>query len=101
MALLINVCGGVLITLLCIESLGTILDDIIEISADIKLSSDIITPLVKVLTIGYITEFSADIAEDAGNKSISSKILFGGKIAICIVALPIIINMLNAILSLL
>ena len=101
LALLVNVCGGVLIVLFSIESLGTILDSMINISADIELSNDIIKPLIKVLAIGYITEFSADVAEDAGNKSMSSKILFGGKIAICIVAIPIIVNMLNAILSLL
>ena len=101
LALLVNVCGGILIVLFSIESLGTILDSMINISADIELSNDIIKPLIKVLAIGYITEFSADVAEDAGNKSMSSKILFGGKIAICIVAIPIIVNMLNAILSLL
>lgn len=101
LALLVNVCGGILIVLFSIESLGTILDSMINISSDIELSNDIIEPLIKVLAIGYITEFSADVAEDAGNKSMSSKILFGGKIAICIVAIPIIVNMLNAILSLL
>lgn len=101
LSLLINICGAVLIVLLSIDGISSILDGIINISQDIQFSNEIVTPLIKVLGIGYITEFSADIAEDAGNKSISSKIVFGGKIAICVVALPIIINMLNAILSLL
>ena len=101
LSLLINICGTVLIVLLSVDGISLVLDGIINISQDIQFSKEIVSPLIKVLGIGYITEFSADIAEDSGNKSISSKIIFGGKIAICVVALPIIINMLNAILSLL
>ncbi len=100
-SLLINICGAVLVVLLSLDGIGEIIDGIINISDTVKVSQTIINPLIKVLGIGYITEFSADIADDAGNKSISSKIIFGGKIAICAVALPIIIDMLNAILSLL
>ena len=101
LSLLINICGAVLIVLLSADGIRLVLDSIVNISQDIQFSQEIISPLIKVLGIGYITEFSADIAEDAGNKSISSKIVFGGKIAICVVALPIIIKMLSAILSLL
>lgn len=100
-SILINICGAVLVVLLSLDSIGTIIDGIIQISDNIKVSQNIINPLIKVLGIGYITEFSADVADDAGNKSISSKIIFGGKIAICAVALPIVVDMLNAILSLL
>lgn len=100
-SLLINICGAVLVVLLSIYGIGEIIDGIINISDTVKVSQSVINPLIKVLGIGYITEFSANIADDAGNKSISSKIIFGGKIAICAVALPIIIDMLNAILSLL
>ena len=84
-----------------VDGVGSIIDSMINISNRVTISQTIINPLLKVIGIGYITEFSADIAEEAGNKSISSKIIFGGKIAICAVALPIIINMLNTILSLL
>ena len=100
-SLLINICGAVLIVLMSVDGVGSIIDSMINISNRVTISQTIINPLLKVIGIGYITEFSADIAEEAGNKSISSKIIFGGKIAICAVALPIIINMLNAILSLL
>ena len=100
-SLLINICGSVLVVMLSLDGINTIIDNMINISDSITVSQTIITPLIKVMGIGYITEFSADIAEDSGNKSISSKIIFGGKIAICVVALPIVINMLNAILSLL
>lgn len=100
-SLLINICGAVLVVLLSLNGIGEIIDGIIKISDTVKVSQSIINPLIKVLGIGYITEFSADVADDAGNKSVSSKIVFGGKVAICVVALPIIIDMFNSILSLL
>ena len=78
LSMLINICGGVLIVLLSVESLNSIIDSMINLSSQIQVSQEVITPLLKVIGIGYITEFSADIAEESGNKSISSKIIFGG-----------------------
>lgn len=101
LSLLINICGGLLVVLLSIEGLSEIIDSMINISDTSSITSGVIKPLIKVVGIGYITEFCADMAEDSGNKTICSKIIFGGKIAICVVALPIIANMLSAILSLL
>ena len=100
-SLLINISGAVLIVLLSIEGINSIIEEMLDISSNLEISNNLIKPLFKVVGIGYITEFSAVIAEDAGNKSMSSKIIFGGKIALCTVALPVVINMLNAILSLL
>ena len=101
LGVLINICGGVLIVIMSAEGLSNIIDSMITLGDGLLVSDTVVNPILKVLGVGYLTEFSADIAEDAGNKSISSKILFGGKIAICVIALPIIINVLKVILSLL
>ena len=55
---------------------------------------------MKIVGLGYITEFAADLAEESGNKSVAGKIILGGKIALCTQALPVIKNLINAILSL-
>lgn len=99
-SLLINICAGLLIVLMCLQDFSTIIDGIVNLSNISSISNGLVVPLIKVLGIGYITEFCADIADDAGNKTISSKLLLGGKIAICLVALPIISSLVKAILSL-
>ena len=99
-SLLINICAGLLIVLLSLQDFSAILDGIVNLSSISSISNGLVVPLIKVLGIGYITEFCADIADDAGNKTISSKLLLGGKIAICLVALPIISSLVKAILSL-
>ena len=99
-AVLANICGGLIIFSLLMGSANDIISSFVDIQSSSKLNINIISPLLKVVTIGYITEFTADLAEDSGNKSIADKIIVGGKIAICLLALPIIKTLLSAILSL-
>ena len=99
-ALLINISGGLIILFLVAGEFNSLLGEVVGLQAATNITSTVL-PIVKVVGIGYITEFCADLAEDAGNKTISSKILLGGKIAICAVALPMVKNMLSVILSLL
>ena len=53
--------------------------------------------IIKVLTIAYITEFAVAICQDAGEKSIASKIELAGKVGIFVAAIPVF----NSLLSLL
>ena len=59
------------------------------------------TILIKIIGVGYLVEFGASICEDTGNTSIANKVVFAGKIAIFIMAMPIITNLFNLILGLL
>ena len=100
LSMIVNVCGGVLIFLICADSLKNIIDYLISFYDLTGLNFDFMTILLKVIGVGYITEFTADIAEDFGNKTIASKVLLGGKVVICGMTLPIIKKLLS-ILSLL
>lgn len=96
---LISVCGGVLIFLLCIDELKIIIDYFFSFYNMTNLKFDFISQILKIIGIGYITEFTADIAEDFGNKVIASKVILGGKIVICGMALPIVKELLSLLLS--
>ncbi len=56
--------------------------------------------VLKIVGIGYITEFSASLCEDSGNKSIADKIQFGGKVLVLIISLPLLNAVIDIILSL-
>lgn len=99
-SLLVNVCGGLLIFLLAMSEGQKLIEEFVGLQNQVGVSWDIVSPILKVLGIGYITEFTSDLADDCGNKSISGKVVLGGKIAICISALPIIKKLINAIISL-
>lgn len=99
-AIVASLATGILIILLVVDALEELILGFVSISESAGVSSSVIKSLVKVVGIGYITEFSADIAEDSGNKSIANKIVFGGKIIVALVALPIIKSLFELIFEL-
>lgn len=97
----IGVAGGVLIFLLCLDELKEIVSYLKELYSLTNLNFDYFNLILKIIGVGYVTEFTAEMCEDFGNKSISSKVLLGGKIVICSMAIPIIKDLLTVLLSLL
>ena len=89
-SIIINVCGGVLIFLSVYEMLAEIINFFLISGDEIMIDSGLIKLAVKIIGVGYITEFTADIVEDFGNKIIASKVVFGGKVVVCGMTLPII-----------
>lgn len=56
--------------------------------------------ILKVLAIAYVTEFIFALCEDAGEKSIGTKVEIAGKIAIFFAAIPIFNSLINLMESL-
>ncbi len=99
LSVLVNICGGLVIFMLAIDGVSTLVSEFYSIE-NLTSQIEIVKPIMKVLGVGYITEFTANLAEDSGNKSVASKIILGGKVAICTLALPILKQLINAIISL-
>lgn len=96
---IVSVCGGIIIFLLCVDELTQIITYFTEIYNMTNLNFDFLSIVLKIIGVGYITEFASDLAEDFGNKTISSKVLLGGKIVICGMTLPIIKKLLSILLA--
>lgn len=101
LALLVSIAGGLIISLMLISEVEIIIDEFMSFGEISGLGTSITTPIVKVLGVGYITEFCGEIAEDSGNKLLANKILLGGKISILILALPVIRLLITTIMSIL
>ena len=56
--------------------------------------------ILKVVVIAYATEFTSALCEDAGEKSIGTKVELAGKICIFFVAIPVFTSLLNLLDSL-
>lgn len=97
----VSIAGGVIIFLICIDEMADIINYFTEIYNLVNFDKEYFTLIFKIIGVGYITEFTADIAEDFGNKLISSKIILGGKIVICGMSIPVIKSLLSILLSLL
>ena len=90
LAMMVSVAGGVLILFFCFDYLSEILSYYSNLSSSIGIDSNIIKVALKIVCVGFLTEFISDLAIDFGNSAIASKIIFGGKVVICVVILPVV-----------
>ena len=99
--ILVVISGGIVMFLMLIDQLKTIIDYFLTIFTKVYLDYSLFILIIKILGIGYLTEFAQGVCIDSGNSSIGEKILIGGKIIILCLALPIITNLLDMIIELL
>ena len=100
-ASLVSLAGGVVILLLLINYISSILDVFRGIIDKANLSPTLFSSILKIIGIGYLTEFTANLCSDTGNSSLASKVGLAGKIIILFLALPIITNLLEVIMEIL
>ena len=100
-AILISIVGSVLIIVMAVNTLNDIVDSFYKIFETTGVDTTLLTPLFKIIAIGYIAEFSANICADAGASSVADKILFSAKLIILVIALPIVTTVIDMVIALL
>ena len=101
MALIVAIAGGCIILLMLVEYISGIFSTLRGLMEKAGLDSSIFKMLVKIIGIGYIVDFSAGIIQDSGSKSLSEKVVLGGKIIIMAMSLPILVKLFELIQSIL
>ena len=71
-----------------------------ELYQNISAGKSYFPVIVKCLGIAYLTEFTAALCDDAGEKSIAGKVELAGKIAIFFTAIPVFQSLMNLLNSL-
>ena len=61
----------------------------------IAVDNQLLKILLKIVGIGYVTEFASSVLSDFGGNAISDKVVLGGKITIVIMSLPILEKLLT------
>ena len=97
---LISVALGLVVIGYCISRLKVIVSSIREITASIDLDKTYIAVLIKLIGIAYICEFAAGISKDAGYGAVASQIELIGKLTMLMVSLPILMQLVDTITSL-
>lgn len=97
LSVLLIVLGSIFIIFILLNYISNIILIIKNLCLKVGISSEILKTIFKVIGIGFITEFSADIIEESGSKSLASKVITAGKIIIFYISLPIIISLFDII----
>jgi len=98
-AALLSIVGGLMVILLLVEGLGEVISNVQLLVGRTGIQSDLFSILLRIIGIGYITEFAANICSEAGNQSMASKVVMAGKVVILVLALPIINNLIEIIVG--
>ena len=86
-----------------ITMLGALQDVVLAFDGIVKKSGvddGVFTAVLKIIGIGYLTEYSASVATDAGCASIAQKLQFGGKIVIFLMSISIVTALIDVVSAL-
>lgn len=99
----VTITGILVILLFLLDALKGTLSVFSELAKTTGIDNGLIRILLKIVGVGYLTEFGAGIVHDFGSSSVADKIVLGGKLTIVAMSLPILqalLGMVNGFLQL-
>ena len=100
MANFVAITAGIIILLSVIMKLSFIIEGIESLANRVNIPSMYISLIIKLIGICYIIEFAVSLCNDCGEKNIATKLEFGGKIIIMTMSFPILLSIVDTIISL-
>lgn len=99
-ALLASLATGIVILIVAMNALTSVLVSFREIVDRTGVDEGLFASLLKIIGVGYLTDYSASICTDLECAGIGKKLNFAGKIAIFLMSVPIIQALIDVIVSL-
>lgn len=100
-SVLLGIVGGVTILLIALDYFFEIFDFFESLINITGLDNSIVKTVIKIVGVGYIIDFAADTAVEVGKDGLAKKIVFGGKVIIFCLILPILRELIELIVSML
>jgi len=101
LALLLSIGAGVLLFLMVLTKIGAVINVLRDLSVRANVNLLYLGVILKIVGIAYIADFGAQLCRDAGESALASKIEFAAKILILVLAIPIVMAVLDALLNIL
>ena len=91
----VTVTGIIIILMFIVDMLQGVMSIFASISQISGVDNQLLKVLLKIVGVGYLTEFGAGILTDFGSNSIADKVSLAGKITIVLLSLPVIESLLQ------
>lgn len=98
---LATVASGVLLLILTVGYAADFLSLLTSLGDYAQTGGQVVKIVIKILGISYLVEFTADVIDDMGLKSVSDKVVLAGKILIITAAFSVIENLIKIVINLL
>lgn len=99
-AVFATIATGVVMVITMLSALRDVIiafDSIVQKSG---IDDKVFSAVLKIIGIGYLTEYSSSLANDAGCPSIAQKLQFGGKIVIFLMSISIVTSLIDVVSAL-
>ena len=101
LAMPVGIVAGVIVLSMSLEYLTEAVTFVQDFVAAYPAASEGISAVLKIVAVGYIAEFSAQLLKDAGEGAVAAKVELGGKLCILVLCLPMISEFAELLLSML
>lgn len=95
LSFVVVITGMIIILLFILDMIKGSFTVLSEIATMTGLENGVIKILLKIVGVGYLTEFSAGVLNDFNAGSVADKVSLAGKITVMVMALPIISGLLT------
>lgn len=100
LAVLLSIAAGALMLALVIGRLRTVVQTLTEMAARADLHPRFLQTALKAVGLAYLAGFTAQVCRDAGEGALAGKVELVGKVAILLLALPVMSAVLETMLRL-
>lgn len=94
------IAGSIVMLLYFLQYFTDVLNVFDNIIQKTGIDKNLFSIILKIVGVGYVIEFGANICSDSGNSAIADKIILCGKMLILILAMPIITSLLDIVIGL-
>ncbi|MHB8075032.1 stage III sporulation protein AD [Desulfosporosinus fructosivorans] len=99
-ALQLTILASASIFILVMSKIKIIVDLLQNLADQANISSYYLLIVLKIVGVAYLAEFGAQICRDAGEGALASKIELAAKVAVIVIAIPIIVAITESLVRL-
>lgn len=101
LAMQLSIATGAMLFILMLSRVMQVVEVIQSLSAKANIDQAHLGTVLKIIGIAYVADFGSQVLQDAGEKSVASKLEMAGKVLIMLLAIPIILAIVDTVLRLL
>lgn len=100
-AVIIGIATAVILFLMILSQVEYVLNIVTMTATGLDINTEYVAAIFKMVGISYLSQFGSEICRDAGQNAIAAKVELAGKIMIVALSVPILIELMNLLVSLL
>ena len=95
LTLLAVIATGAMILIIILSSMSQAIATFADLIAKAGISDGLFGGVLRIVGVGYLTEYAASLATDSGSTSIANKIQLAGKVTIFLMGVPVVTTLIE------